>query len=1105
MVNIDITAWTDRLGRVGSAGWHRGAWLLVMLALAASGVWGQAPTLTLLTPDNAVAGSGPVALTVTGTNFASGAVVVFGTTDLTTSFVGATSLTASIPNSLLQTEGLVAVTVRNPNTDVSNDLPFTINDPPPPAPTLTLLSPDNANANSGPVALTVTGTNFVSGAVVVFGTTDLTTSFVGATSLTASIPNSLLQTAGPVSVTVRNPNNDVSNGLTFTVNDPTPSAPTLTLLAPNNAIVSSGPVALTVSGTNFVSGAVVGFGAIDLVTVFDSANSLTATIPAIQLATIRTVNVTVRNPDGQTSAGLPFAVEAPPPTLSAINPNSAVEGNPATILSASGANFVSGAVIRFGSTDLTTAFASPGNLSATIPASLLTTAGTVNVTVRNPDAKLSAALPFTISPRADSPTLSSLAPDRAPAGSPATILVLTGTNFTSSSRVNFRGTELVPTASTATTLTVTIPASLLETPGIAAVLVSNQGANSNSLSFTVQPSFGAPVLTLLSPSSAPVGTVNLVLTISGSNFVTGAAVLFGTSVVLPSNLTDSSLTAAIPAALLATSRNVTVTVRNPGGQTSNGLNFAVGNPGPPPGTELNISVQSLPVGVVGQPYGPEGAGVTIQTVAGTPPYTIDIATEGIGQLQAAGFQVERPNATTPGNPVLLRISGTPTTTGQITVRVVARDGAGTELQRDLPLVVVASALSIAPPTLPAATVGLAYQQTLTLVGLSPLEQSPPEGQPVATWELISPPAGLSINNAGVLSGTFPTTGTLGFSVRATTSLRSVTQSYSLLVDIVRPVIVTEALPTATIGTPYTAEIQASGGTPGYTWQIAGISLPAGLTFDAASVNSPTLRITGTPSAGAETRTFSLTVRDSLNQTGTREFTLAVSAVPIPALSFAPIANPAPREQRDVLLTLAQPYPLPLTGTATITFQPNATNNADDPNVRFVVGTDGGRSAAFQIDANSTNAVFPNASPQRLQTGTVAGTIRLRAAISGNGPVKEEDIVIARSAPSILDLTLQRTNDGFTVSLTGFSTPRDLTNAQFTFTAPAGSGLQTTQLTIALTDAATTWYNSDQGRANGSSFRLTIPFTVQGGANPVQSVSVTLSNSVGASAPRSASF
>lgn len=66
---------------------------------------------------------------------------------------------------------------------------------------------------------------------------------------------------------------------------------------------------------------------------------------------------------------------------------------------------------------------------------------------------------------------------------------------------------------------------------------------------------------------------------------------------------------------------------------------------------------------------------------------------------------------------------------------------------------------------------------------------------------------------------------------------------------------TQSLPNAQIGVPYSATLNATGGTPPYTWSLSGL-LPSGLTFDASAG-----KISGTATVAGSTR-FKVTVSDS---------------------------------------------------------------------------------------------------------------------------------------------------------------------------------------------------------------------------------------------------
>ena len=76
------------------------------------------------------------------------------------------------------------------------------------------------------------------------------------------------------------------------------------------------------------------------------------------------------------------------------------------------------------------------------------------------------------------------------------------------------------------------------------------------------PNFG------LSPSAAAAGGPAFVLTVNGTNFVSGAAVQWNGTPLTTTFASASQLTAAVPASLIATVGTASVTVVNPGGATS---------------------------------------------------------------------------------------------------------------------------------------------------------------------------------------------------------------------------------------------------------------------------------------------------------------------------------------------------------------------------------------------------------------------------------------------------------------------------------------------------------------------------------------------------------
>jgi len=169
------------------------------------------PTLSSLSPSSAVVGGASFDMGVTGTNFMTGsshAVVRWNGVDLVTTPDSATHLTAAVPASLIAAAGSATITVRN-GTDlsapVSNALSFSIGNV---VPTVVSVSPTSVWAGyvKDDITLLVNGTDFLSGAHVMLGTTEKgTTSFVSVTQLSVPLLAADIASPGTISVGVKNP------------------------------------------------------------------------------------------------------------------------------------------------------------------------------------------------------------------------------------------------------------------------------------------------------------------------------------------------------------------------------------------------------------------------------------------------------------------------------------------------------------------------------------------------------------------------------------------------------------------------------------------------------------------------------------------------------------------------------------------------------------------------------------------------------------------------------------------------------------------------------------------------------------------------------------
>jgi trimeric autotransporter adhesin len=285
------------------------------------------------------------------------------------------------------------------------------------------------------------------------------------------------------------------------------------------------------------------------------------------------------------SGGSKSSTQTPPPpsspTISSLSPGTAVAFGAPFTLTVNGAGFASGATVQWNGTNKTTNFVSSTQVTASIATSDLgLAAATIPVTVTNPDGGKTSASNFSITAVA-LPTVTTLSPNTAPAGSASFTLTVTGTGFRSGAQVAWNGVKQTATVVVSSTqLTVTIPATLVATTGTVPITVVNtdNGDTSAAANFTVAPAPAAN-LTTLSPGAAITGGAGFTLTINGTGFINGSTVQWNGTNRTTTFVSPTQVTAAIPAADLASPGSATVTViatQASGGAVSNALPFTIG-------------------------------------------------------------------------------------------------------------------------------------------------------------------------------------------------------------------------------------------------------------------------------------------------------------------------------------------------------------------------------------------------------------------------------------------------------------------------------------------------------------------------------------------------
>jgi len=160
--------------------------------------------------------------------------------------------------------------------------------------------------------------------------------------------------------------------------------PPITSLLPDSAEAGDPGFLLSVIGSDFVNGAVVRWGGSARPTTFVSEFEVDATIDASDLAAGRTVQVTVRNPDGGVSNALPFTIDNPLPSLASLSTTHVTGGGAAFTLTVQGSSFVPNSVVRWNGSARATTYVSATELQAAITATDIATGGVAQVTVFNP-------------------------------------------------------------------------------------------------------------------------------------------------------------------------------------------------------------------------------------------------------------------------------------------------------------------------------------------------------------------------------------------------------------------------------------------------------------------------------------------------------------------------------------------------------------------------------------------------------------------------------------------------------------------------------------------------------------------------------------------------
>ncbi|MDQ1341870.1 MAG: hypothetical protein QG571_487, partial [Pseudomonadota bacterium] len=206
--------------------------------------------------------------------------------------------------------------------------------------------------------------------------------------------------------------------------------PVLTSVSPTAAVAGGAGFTLTTNGTGFVLGSVVHWNGATRTTTFVSGTQLTAAIPASDIASAGTAQVTVVSPTpgGGTSSPVAFTIDNPAPgnpvpVVTSLSPAKVVAGSAAFDLIVTGTGFVQGATVQWNGTNRATTFVSTTQVQAAIAVVDVVDPVSVPVTVTNPAPTVgtSNALIFVVTtpPMPGVPVPITVAPDGSPPNGPS--------------------------------------------------------------------------------------------------------------------------------------------------------------------------------------------------------------------------------------------------------------------------------------------------------------------------------------------------------------------------------------------------------------------------------------------------------------------------------------------------------------------------------------------------------------------------------------------------------------------------------------------------------------------------------------------------------------
>lgn len=173
------------------------------------------------------------------------------------------------------------------------------------------------------------------------------------------------------------------------------SAIKLTALSPASTIAGGQALHLTATGADFTTQSQIEWNGTAIATSFTNSTTLSALIPATDIAMAGTASVTVSDPAGLSNA-LTFTITPAQLSLASVSPTKVSVGGLSFMLTALGTGFTSSSVVQWNGSARATTYVSPSELVAQVDAADIAALGTASVTVEDATSSVGTTSPQTV-------------------------------------------------------------------------------------------------------------------------------------------------------------------------------------------------------------------------------------------------------------------------------------------------------------------------------------------------------------------------------------------------------------------------------------------------------------------------------------------------------------------------------------------------------------------------------------------------------------------------------------------------------------------------------------------------------------------------------------